>query len=195
MRIGETLHVLSLAVWLGTIVMTGVAAATIFPEMRRLDPSLATYAKYTGEHWMLAAGHIAAKIFSVSDRIQLVCAGVAGLTFVSALFCKRLLPFRFSAALRLLGLLVAFGALSYQAGSLGPVMQRALDEYWLAAADGRNDDAAFHQAIFRAQHPKASTTMAVAAGGVLVSLIAGAWSLSNPPRLVPLPTIEVYGEE
>ena len=61
-RIGETLHVLSLAVWLGTIMMTGVAAAIIFPEMRRLDPSLAIYSKYTGDHWLLAAGHIAAML-------------------------------------------------------------------------------------------------------------------------------------
>lgn len=195
-RAGETLHVLALAVWLGTLVMTGVAAAVIFPEMRRLDPALATYSNYTGEHWMLAAGHVAAKIFAISDTIQLACAALAGLTFLVALFSRRLLPFRFMAAMRLIGLLTAFGALSYQAGSVGPAMQRELGEYWMAAQEGRNDDAAFHQLLFREQHPKASRTLGISALAVLVALAAGAWTLSNPPRFVPMPTVDPeYGED
>lgn len=192
----EALHVLALAAWLGTVGMTGVVAAVIFPQMHILDPTLGGYPKYTGDHWLLAAGQIAAKIFAIGDKVQLVCAGTAGLTLVAALFARRFTPVSISGVLRLIGLLVAFGALTYQTGSVGPEMRRNLDAYWMAAQDGRNDDAAFSQALFQESHPKASRTLSIAAGGVLVALLTGAWSLSKPVRLVPVPVVEPeYGDE
>lgn len=196
LRASETLHVVALALWAGTVGMTAVAAAVIFPQVRDLEPTLGAYPKYTGEHWLLAAGHIANRIFVIGDTIQAVCAGIAGLTIAAALMARRLSPFGASSALRLLGLLAAFGALSYQLGSLRPDMRRELDNYWLAAEEGRNEDAAQYQARFRELHPAASRSLALCGGAVLVALAAGTWSLSARPRLEPLPNLEAeYGDE
>lgn len=196
LRMSETAHTLALAVWLGMIGTAAVAAAVIFPQMRDLEPSLAGYPNYTGEHWMLAAGKIANRIFMIGDTVQAITAGIAGLTLAVALVARRFSPFGVAAGLRLLGILVAFGALSYQLGSLRPEMRRELDNYWLAAEEGRNEEAQQHQARFRELHPAASRSMAIAGGGVLVSLAAAVWMLSARPRLVPLPEIEVeYGDE
>lgn len=196
LRASETVHIVALAVWVGTIGMTAVAAAVIFPQVRDLEPTLAAYPKYTGEHWLLAAGHIANRIFVIGDTIQAVCAGVAGLTLAAALVARRFSPFGPAAALRLLGMLVAFGALSYQFGSLRPEMRRDLDNYWLAAADGRNEDADQYQARFRELHPAASRSLTIGGVAALVALMAGAWSLSARPRFEPLPVVEPeYGDE
>lgn len=190
------MHVLALAIWLGTVAMTAVAAAVIFPQLKALAPTLAGYAGYTGDHWMIAAGHVANRIFVIGDVIQAVCAGVAGLTIAVALMARRFSPFRAAAAVRLLAMLVAFGAMSYQFGSLRPDMRRNLDEYWLAAEQGRNEDAAVYQERFRALHPAASNTLAVAGGAVLVSLLAAVWSLSAPWRPGTLERMAPeYGDE
>lgn len=196
LRASETAHITALAVWLGTIGMTAVAAAVIFPQMRELDPTLPGYPKYTGEHWMLAAGHIANRIFVIGDMIQAACAVVAGLTLAAALMARRFSPFGISAGLRMIGMLVAFGSLSYQFGSLRPDMRRNLDQYWVAAQEGRNEDAEMYRTRFRELHPAASRSLAIGGGAVLVALLAGGWSLSARPRLVPLPDIEAeYGDE
>lgn len=144
---------------------------------------------------MLAAGHVANRIFLIGDSIEAVCAGAAGLTLALALMARRLSPFRVAAALRMLGMLIAFGTLTYQLGSLRPEMQRNLHSYWLAAEEGRNGEAEQYRLQFRELHPKASRALAVGGGAVLVALAAAAWSLATPTRPAPPLRLPEYGDE
>ena len=49
-RLLETVHLTFAGLWLGSLVMTGVAAAVIFPVARGLDPQLPAFSEYTGPH-------------------------------------------------------------------------------------------------------------------------------------------------
>ncbi|MGQ0628913.1 MAG: hypothetical protein ACT4PL_12535 [Phycisphaerales bacterium] len=64
------LHTFALGLWFGSLIMSGVAAAVLFPTLKRLDPTLGAYPKYTGSHWLLAAGHVAEIVFYISDIIS-----------------------------------------------------------------------------------------------------------------------------
>ncbi|MEM1423981.1 MAG: hypothetical protein AAGH64_08245 [Planctomycetota bacterium] len=59
----ETVNALVLGVWAGMLVFVGVAAALTFPLMKRLDPTLAGFEEYSGEHWRLAAGSVMNPLF------------------------------------------------------------------------------------------------------------------------------------
>ena len=50
----EGLHLAALGAWLGAIVVSGAAAAIIFPTMRSLDPRMPEFGSYQGPHWMIA---------------------------------------------------------------------------------------------------------------------------------------------
>ena len=57
--------------------MSGVVAAIVFPLMRKLEPTLASYPDYEGDHAMLAGGRLASSVFLAVDMIQFVCASLA----------------------------------------------------------------------------------------------------------------------
>ncbi len=177
-RIGETLHLTAVGVWCGALFGAGVAAAVAFPTMRNLDPTLAAYPEYTGEHWMLAAGRVAARVFVITDIAQFVCAFLAVVGFMLATFAgdrtRSWLRFFRAAALG-----AAFLLVSYHLLIQGPRMDRDLRAYWDAAASGDNDAAVIRQEAFSRQHPGASRIMTATFIATLATLGLGAWSLAG----------------
>lgn len=183
-RICETIHLAVLGAWLGVLLMTGAAAAMLFPTIRALAPTLPGYARYEGPHWSLAAGKIAAVLFFLADAAQF-----AGVLAAGATLGVSILAFGVSMRSRLTalrgGVLIALlGLLSYQLLVLAPGMHADLASYWLAAEAGDNAAAARFKAAFDARHPLARTLLAVDAAAVLVLLVAGVWSATDRGRSV-----------
>ncbi|MEX2220047.1 MAG: hypothetical protein WD749_14950 [Phycisphaerales bacterium] len=176
-RVLETVHAGTLGVWLGVLVMTGAGAAVVFPEMRSLDPRLPDFAAYGGEHWLIAGGRVAQRLFTVSDIAQLGLFCVFVATFTAMVLGRALAPrwreFRLALALLLLGVL------AYRFGVLGPRMASDLGEYWSAARAGDGETAARAKAAFDADHPLGSRLIGASAALVALSLIASLVSLGR----------------
>lgn len=178
-RICETIHLAVLGAWLGVLLMTGATAATLFPAVKALAPTLPGYARYEGPHWSLAAGKVAAVLFFIADAAQFAGVLIAGVTFgVSILAFGVSMRSRLT-ALRGGVLIALLGLLSYQLLVLAPGMNSDLASYWLAAEAGDNAAAARFKAAFDARHPLATNLLAVDAGAVLVLLVAGVWSATD----------------
>lgn len=167
-----------MGVWVGALGMAGASAAIIFPTMKAIDPTLGAYPLYSEPHWRLAAGHIAAQLFFVSDVVQLVCAPLAGLALV-VMVLQKLVPWPSRLiALRLVLLTLVMAVLSYRFFVLAPRMDRELALYRIAAETGEMEPAAQHLAAFNADHPTASRIMSTTFGLALAGLVVGAWSAS-----------------
>lgn len=176
-RIGETVHLTALGVWSGALFGAGVSAAVAFPTMRGLDPVLGAYPDYTGEHWMLAAGRVAARVFLITDAAQFVCAllAVGGFALAAVFGARTRSWLRF---LRAATLGAAFLLVSYHLLVQGPRMDRDLRAYWDAADTGDTPAALRHQEAFSAQHSGASRVMGATFAATVLTLALGAWSLS-----------------
>jgi hypothetical protein len=146
--------------------------------MKSLEPTLAAYPDYTGEHWMLAAGRVAARVFLITDTAQFVCALLAVGGFVLATVAgprtRSWLSFFRAAALGVAFLLVAWHLLVQ-----APRMDRDLRAYWDAAGAGDDATALVHQEAFAAQHDGASRVMGGTFAATLLTLGLGAWSLAG----------------
>jgi hypothetical protein len=152
-----------------------VAAAVAFPIMKALNPALPGF-EAVQDHWKIAAGQVANRVFAISTWVQVGCA----LLCVPGAWVAARSPRGVLAALRLVAMSAAAGALAYQAGVLGPRMRGNLDEFMAAAR--RADPAAHsHRAAFDADHPAASRTLGVMSLGLALGLAA--WTLGEPrPR-------------
>jgi hypothetical protein len=186
--LAETIHLAALGLWLGAIVMAGVAAAIIFPTIKSLDPHIPSYTSFTGDHWMVVAGHAANGVFVAADIIQFICASLCILTMALLLFRARLPIDRPSAYLRVAGLAIAICVFAFYAIYLRTRMDLNIRGFWEAAQAGRNEDAARFQKVFDADHPLASTLMGTIAVTTLVTLLSAAWNAATagvappPPR-------------
>ena len=175
-------HQVALGLWLGSLVMAGAGAAIIFPTMKVLDPRLPAFGSYTGDHWLLTAGQIAERVFTISYLIAFPCS-LAAVTSLAVLVVVFGLPrVRPAVILRIIALAVAVAAFAAQLLIVSRSMNSALQAYWAAAGAGQNEAAAAHQAAFQDLHPMASTLMCVTAVSLLVALAAGAWSAGATSR-------------
>lgn len=180
----QTINVAALGIWVGSIVMTGAAAALTFPAVKALGPTLPSHATYTGEHWLIVAGTVAARFFLASDIISFACACIAIIT-LAALVAPRLFTSRPSTPaaspgntllwLRILTLSLLCAILCYHLLVFSPGLNAELKAYWTAAAAGQNDLALKHKAAFDALHPQASRLIGTLALAGLAALIAAAW--------------------
>ncbi len=171
-----------MGVWVGVLGMAGVSAAIVFPTMKGLDPLLGAYPLYTEPHWRLAAGHVAAKLFFVSDIVQLVCAPVAGLALVLMVLGKLVpWPSRLMAG-RLVVFTLLMAILSYRFFVLAPRMDRELALYRASAQAGEMEPAAAHLAAFNADHPMASNVMGVTFGLGVAAAVLGIGSMVTASR-------------
>lgn len=187
--VSETVHLTALGVWLGSVLMAGAAAAVIFPTVKALNPQLPDYAGYTGEHWLIAAGQPAARIFLIADGVQMVCATLCIVTMGVLLFLSRIPLRRPSAVVRVCALAAAVCILGFQSVYLRPRMDLNMRGHWEAAIQGNNAEAAKFKQIFDADHPLASRLMGANALAVFVALVAGAWNAVTP-NVVPAPRAE-----
>jgi hypothetical protein len=164
--------------------MTGVAAAVIFPVTRELNPQLPDFAEFTGPHWRIAAGTVAAKIFLISDAIQLGCIIICGLTLGAVVITAEGWLRPIATSIRLIALFCAVGLLTYSFSFLGPRMNTNMVNYWDAARAGDNESAAGFQAAFDSDHPTATKVMI---GSFLCSLlVTSSGALAAAGSAVPL---------
>ncbi|MFN0011264.1 MAG: hypothetical protein ACKVS8_06420 [Phycisphaerales bacterium] len=176
----RALHTAALGVWLGVVVMTAAAAAIIFPTVKALAPTLPAFSAYTGDHWMVAAGKVADRIFAISDAAQFACAILAGAGLVLARPMGHASWRTLRTALRITALSAAITALAYQLFVLSPRMSQNLKGYWAAAERGDNTAAASLRAAFNADHPTATIVLGVLAVIVLACLPLAAWPETEP---------------
>lgn len=171
----ETAHVTALGVWAGAVVMSGATAAVIFPQMRELDPTLEAFAATPGEHWVIAAGWVMARVFWVMDAVQLGCAGVAALTLIALVWMRGVFGIRF-VLLRVLLVGAAVATLLWYLMAVAQPMSTDLAGYWEAAKAGEAERAATLRASFDARHPVASRALGALGVLALVSAVAGGLS-------------------
>ncbi len=173
-RVAHALHTTFLGIWTGAIVMTGAAAAIIFPQMKALAPTLPSYpAMPQDTHWLLAAGHIAARVFRIADTVQLACALVV---LATGVMLARSRAFSRSALgmVRAIALVAALLLAAYYLGVLAPRMTVHLHEHWRLAEAGDVAGARVHQDAFHADHPTSSRTLGATALCTLVAALLGA---------------------
>jgi small-conductance mechanosensitive channel len=178
----QVVCVAGLGVWLGAVLVAGAIAAAIFPMMRELAPTLGSYAQYSGEHWRLAGGEVASRVFLIADTTQFICAVLtaASTGFLAIAQVRRGRSIHMAARVLMTGLTMA--VFCYAFFVVAPRMAVALKAYRSAAARGDAAEAEIHQAQFAAMHPTASALMIATAAGVLVTLVLAAWpSRGGPP--------------
>lgn len=158
----------ALGVWVGGLGMTAAVAAVIFPEMRELAPRLEAFAGYPRDHWVIAAGRVMARVFSVLDSVQIGCAVLAVLCAAALVIVKDERRW-----LRLGATLVPTAALVWYVVMVAQPMHADLSGFWEAARSGNVEAADAYRASFDALHPVASRFMGalglLALGAMLVS--------------------------
>jgi len=175
----ETVHLTAMGVWLGALLMTGAAAAVIFPTMKKLGPVIPSYEKYTGEHWLIVAGLPASKFFDVCDAAQFTCSILAAGSLMLLVFRAKVGFLRRSMMIRTAALVIAMFLLGCLLFFVAPTMNTNLKLYWIAAAEGNNAAAEQFHAAFDADHPTARRLLSSTAVFVFISLIAGAWAATT----------------
>lgn len=181
-RFLETVHLTAVGLWLGSLAMTGAAAAVIFPTMRGLNPTLPDYASYAGPHWKLAAGHIASRVFLIGDSVALGCTIVSGLMLGLIVASKEPWLRPWATGARLVAFFGALGLLVYSFFFLGPRMNTNMVRYWDAARLGDNEQATLFQSAFDADHPTASAVMAASFVCVALLMISGVFAAAGQAR-------------
>lgn len=184
-RVAEAFHALGITVWAIAVGGSALAAAVVFPQMKALAPSLPGYAAYTGDHWMIAAGHVGRKVFEISDWVELGASAVVVVALASLTRCGFVRGWW--GALRWMGVGLAAGLAIYNGLVLAPRMDRSLVAYWEAARDGRNEEASAYREMFSAEHPLASRIKGTSLTALLLTtaIAAAARKNSAPPPCTP----------
>jgi hypothetical protein len=178
----ETVYLSSLALWLGLIVMTGVIAATVFPMMADMEPRLGAYAKYEGDHSMIAAGRVANRAFVLSSIGEGLCL-IAAVTSLVFLTMHKHLTY-VAAGARWATTVVLLCILGYSVLILRPRMGANVGQFWEAAAAGDSTRAEAFRGAFSADHGPASATLGITAVALLIALAVTAWTLTREAVVV-----------
>ena len=175
----ECVHVTALALWLGAAVISGVNAAIVFPTIKAIDPRLPEYGAYSGEHWRIAGGVLAAAVFGVALKIEIVCGATA---VVSAFLGGKGSFAGVWGRARAVGLIASMVVLVYFVAVLNPRMSREMEAFHTQARLGDNAGAAEHRAAFDRDHPQASGVLVAESLTVLLSLISAAAVMARRGR-------------
>ncbi|MEM1185110.1 MAG: DUF4149 domain-containing protein [Planctomycetota bacterium] len=178
-RIFETVHLTSLGLWLGAVLATGLFAAVVFGASRHLDPTVPAFAAYEGNHADLVAGFIQNQVFMAVDAVQFVAAFLTLASLIGLLTFGKLPLNRWSSGLRVLGVAVAMGLVSYYLMVLTPRMTENVRIYWAAAEAGEAERASEYKAKFDEDHPAASNTLKGVAGSLALAMVTGAFSAAS----------------
>ncbi len=171
------LHLALVAIWLAMVLMSGVVAAVAFPAMHQLEPRLDALGNIEGDHAVIAAGHITAKVFMLNGQLQAV---IAPFVFLTLLPCLRQ-DGRLSrwAITRCVLLGIAAGFLIYHAGFLSPRMARHLDQFYSAAERNDKETAEVARLKFVSDRPMATFVIVGKATFVFLGLVG---TLLQPTR-------------
>lgn len=184
----DTLHILSLALWLAATLGSALAAAVLFPTLKSLHPRLPEYEAYQGEHFLVAAGTVAQKIFLIADMVHLPAALIAVITLVLSVRARGVLSKRPATAVRAVSLAVALACLGAMLLIVTPRLVSHTKQHFAAMQQNNASAIAAHKAAVDDIHPIASRLMGTMALSTLLSLASGAWSLASPPSSPSAPT-------
>ena len=174
-RFFQVVHVVALSAWFGTVGISGIVAATVFPLTGQMKPTLGAYPEYTGDHALLAGGLIAGKVFLIVDTVQFYSAAVALASFVTMIVAGYSIN-SLARVLRSVVLLLTMGLLSYHLFFLMPGMTDDLKNYWDFAAAGGNEQAEMYKNAFFDNHETASNSLKALMGATLACLILAVWT-------------------
>lgn len=176
-RVLQIVNLLALSVWLGSVAMSGVVAAIVFPLMRRLEPTLGAYSGYEGDHATLAGGLVASRVFFTVDTIQFVCASVV-LGTIAVLVASGYSLNTLARVMRVLVLCMTLALLSYHLFFFMPSLTQTLNGYWDFAAAGNTVQADVFKDRFLDSHGMASNLLGGLTLMVLLNLVIAAWTLT-----------------
>ena len=184
-RAAEAAHIAALGVWLGSLILTGIAAAITFATLRNLDPHLPAYAEYPEDHWAIAGGAIMNRVFTASDWIALACAIIATAGLAIALappIARQTLGHTLIRPLAILRAAATLAALIITLASfalLRPAMNQDLADFHTAARTPDITAADAARARFDQAHPRASMLLSAQAALVLIALTLGAYDATR----------------
>lgn len=163
----------AIALWLGVLLVSGLTAAVAFPTMKPLSPHLPAYAATT-DHWKIAAGAVANRVFTLAGWAQ--CALAALAMFALAAHLSRAARGWLNTT-RLLLTLAAALLQGYLSFLLVPRMNRTLSAF-MDAARAADQQADTLRKAFDADHPLASNLISALAVVLFLSLTF--WVLPDP---------------
>lgn len=178
-RLAFAVYLTALGLWAGSLMMTAVTAAVAFPTVKTLDPVVPTLDPASRPHWQLIAGKVASNVFVISHMAQSVCAVLAIGTGV--VLC-RLPGLRMRRSPSFISACLAVATLGWYLLVFWPKMRTNLYTYWDNLFAGRIEPAAAAEKAFSADHPTASTFMAVIFILTLTAFVAGAWKATGQPE-------------
>ena len=157
------------------LLVSGLTAAIAFPTMKPLAPQLPDYAAVS-DHWKIAAGAIANRVFTVAGWAQ--CALAALTMFSLAAHLSRAARHWLNTT-RLLVTLAAALLQGYLSFLLVPRMNRTLAAF-MDAARAADPLADAIRRTFDGDHPLASNLISALAAVLFLALLL--WVLPDPAR-------------
>ncbi len=181
----ETVHLTALGIWLGAIALAGAAAAVAFPTMRELEPTLAPYAAFPGDHWPIAAGEMLFKVFQISDLVALVCVVLIAGSLIGAIVAGRLNINRLSVKLRIALSAAMVIIVAWNMFVLMPRMVYNVGEFWTAAKAGDTERAGEYRVLFNNDHPTSRHVSETLMIFILISMVSTGASLTEKKKQDP----------
>jgi hypothetical protein len=173
--IGESVCIVIMSLWLGMIGMAGYFAAILFPTMKRLDPRLPGFESYTGDHWRIAAGKVAAQVFGAVSIAPLWVVGLYLFVFGGMCFSARNARESRTRFLTVFAVYLGSTAINSVFGR----MQHLIEAHWEAARSGEQALAASTQQEFAAMHPWATGAMLVDAAFAITLMVMSVRALTR----------------
>jgi hypothetical protein len=175
----ETVHLVVLGLWLGVLIAVGATAAIVFPTMKSLGVRVPEITGDAADHYRIAGGMVAERVFLLGDAVMFPCGLIAAATLGCSFMFFRSRSGKGAAMLRAVALGIALASLAALLLVVTPAINSASAKHRAAAKIG---DVPAAQAAMKAVdelHPTATNLMAAEAAAVLITLVAGAWSLAR----------------
>lgn len=181
----ETTHIVALALWLAATLASALVAAVAFPAMKSLAPTLPGYAE-PSQHYLIAAGTIAQRVFLIADIVNFVAGIVALATLGTSILILATPARRPAIIVRSLSVTIAIACLASLLLIVTPRVVDASTRHWGALKSGELAAAQTHKAALDDVHPIASRLTGGMAFCVVIALIAGVWSITSGPTPRPV---------
>lgn len=176
-----TLHLMSLGVWAGAVLISGATAAVAFPTLKSLGVRLEKLpeAMQAESAFRLAAGAVAQRVFLIADMLSFACAVIAGVTLLGLMLAGALPRSRPATYVRGIAYGVGLASLAALLFVVTPRIITASKEHMRAALAGDIAAAERARAASADLHPIATNLMVAEVLGVLIALSLGAWAAAK----------------